>query len=823
MKFFILALLTLIVSTTNDYKNPNASVKDRVNDILSQMTVEEKIDYIGGVKEFYIREIPRLGLPKIKMSDGPVGARNDGPTTAYPAGILAAATWDTTLLRQMGIGLGQDARARGTHILLGPGVNIYRAPMCGRNFEYFGEDPFLAGQLAVSYIHGVQSQGVAACVKHFAANNQEWDRYSVSSEVDERTLQEIYLPAFKAAVQQAKVASVMNSYNLLNGEHATQNSHLNNDILKNQWSFDGILMSDWGSTHDGLAAALGGLDLEMPRGDHMNRENLLTAIENGSLAKEVIDDKVRRILRIIFRFGFYDRVQKDSTILLNNPETGKIALELARNGIVLLKNKNNILPMNPQQVKSIAVIGQNATAYVSGGGSSWTFPFEKVTLVDGLKNLLGAGVTITYHPGFPTVVDYSKLSLFYEGTGSGTRGLKGEYFKNKDLTGSPDYTRIDKIINFDWFTGSTGIDGFPNEGYSVRWTGVIRPDYTKKYEFHVSGDDGYRLWVDEKLIIELWKDQGNTPSKASIRLEKGKEYPIKLEYYQNGGGAAIALGYKCPFPAKQEAARAARQADAAILCMGFNGDVEKEGIDRPFELPEGQDELIGAVAKANSNTVVVMYSGGNVDMQKWLRHVNALVQVWHPGQAGGTAIAEILFGKVNPGGKLPVTLEKKWKDNPVYKTYYDPDGDKKTPYMEGIYVGYRGYEKNNIKPQFPFGFGLSYTTFTYSDLKVEKIADNEFMVNLAVTNTGKVAGDEIVQLYVSPQQCSVDRPAKELKGFARVKLNPGESKIVSLRLDKNSFQFYHPVKNQWGVEPGDFELLIGASSVDIRLKTLVRN
>jgi beta-glucosidase len=825
-KYFIMkrliASILIIFSTysafSQVYKDQKAKVEDRVNALLKEMSLEEKIDYIGGTDDFYVRDIPRLGVPRIKMSDGPIGARNDGPTTSYTSGICTASTWDTTLVRKLGVGLGKDCRARGTHILLGPGVNIYRAPMCGRNFEYFGEDPFLSGQIGVAYIKGLQSQGVAACVKHFAANNQEWDRYNISSELDERTLQEIYLPAFKAAVRQGKVASVMNSYNLLNGEHATQNSHLNNDILKSQWGFDGILMSDWGSTHDGLGAAVGGLDIEMPKADNMNRQTLLAAIKDGKLTEEVITDKVRRILRIMFRFGFYDRIQKDTSIPLNNPETKQIALDLARSGIVLLKNQDNILPFDKNKVKTVTVIGLNANEFACGGGSGWTFPFSHTTTMQGIKNILGENVKINYLPGFPTVADYARYSTFYTSSGSDIKGLKGEYFKNKTFSGTPAFTRIDSIVNFNWFNGNPNVEGFENTNYSVRWTGVFRAKDTKEYEFNVSGDDGYRLWVNGKLVIDLWKDQGNTPSKALVALESGKEYTIKLEYYQNGGGAAIAIGYKTAFPALEEAVAAAKTSDIAILCMGFNGDIEKEGIDRPFELPEGQDALISAICKAQKNTAVVMFAGGNVDMQKWLPETRSLLYAWYPGQEGGTAISEILFGKVNPSGKLPVTFEKKWADNPTFNSYYVTDGSKKNPYTEGIFVGYRGYEKHKVEPQFPFGFGLSYTTFSYSNLKIKKIGDLNYTVSITIKNTGKVDGAESLQLYVSQKKCSVERPEKELKGFSKVYLKAGESKTVTIKLNQDAFQFYHPELKKWTFEKGEFEILIGASSKDIKLR-----
>ena len=434
----VLSICVLVFSGhafTQVYKDKNASVEDRVESIISYMALEEKIDYIGGYLGFSIMPIPRLGLPQIIMSDGPVGVRSYGNTTAYPAGISNAATWDTSLISQLGQALGKDARARGVHILLGPGLNIYRAPMCGRNFEYFGEDPFLAGQMATVYVKGVQSKRVVATCKHFACNNQEWDRYDVSSDVDERTLQEIYLPAFKAAVNEGKTGAIMNAYNLLNGEHCTQNNHLNNEILKKSWGFDGILMSDWGATHDGVAAALGGLDLEMPTGDYMNRTTLLPAITNGTITEDIINDKVRRILRIIFRFGFYDNTQLDNSIPKDNPDNALVALQLARSGIVLLKNQDSILPLSKGKIKKLAIIGPNADQYVAGGGSSYTTPFHSVTILQGVKNLIDTGITLNFAAGMPDIYEMAKKSIFYTDSSLLKKGLKGDYFNTQDLSG----------------------------------------------------------------------------------------------------------------------------------------------------------------------------------------------------------------------------------------------------------------------------------------------------------------------------------------------------------------------------------------------------
>jgi len=784
------------------------------------MTLQEKLDYIGGVNNMYIRNIARLGLPLIKMSDGPVGVRTWGQTTAYPAGILSASTWDVDLIYQLGTALGKDARARGVHILLGPGLNIYRAPMCGRNFEYFGEDPFLSGQMAANFINGVQSQRVVATAKHFAGNNQEWDRMNVSSDIDERTMQEIYLPAFRAAVMIGKAGAVMNSYNLLNGIHATQNTHLNNEILKGQWGFNGILMSDWGATHDGLAAAKGGLDLEMPQADYMNSSTLMSYISGGTLAESIIDDKVRRILRVIFSFGFYDKNQTDNTIPLNNPANIALSQKIAENGIVLLKNQDSILPLSLIKIKSIALIGPNVNQYITGGGSSYTSPFTYTTIYQGFKNILDTSVTINLADGIQNTSKLAARSVFFTDSTLTVKGLTGFYFKNQTLTNPPDYSRIDTVIDFHW-TGVPNVPGFPADNFSIRWTGVIKPQQTGVFNFVARVDDGCRLWINNKLIINQWHDQAAAIYQDTITLKADSLYPLKLEYYENAGSAEITFGWQKSDAIFKDAIDAATGTDAAIVCVGFNSSTEGEGFDRTFELPAMQDSLINAVASANPNTIVIVNAGGNVFMEKWLKNVKGLLYAWYPGQEGGTAIAEILFGKINPSGKLPVSFEKKWADNPAFNNYYTNNGPNRVKYNEGIFLGYRYYTSTSIEPMFPFGFGMSYTTFEYSNLNLVKDTAGgsvKCTVTFDIKNTGNVAGAEAAQVYVRDIVSSVSRPVRELKGFTKIALTPGQKKPVSVVLNCAAFAFFSTDSNKFKIEKGDFEIQVGASSEDIRLK-----
>lgn len=792
--------------------------EQRAQKILSQMTQDEKLDYVGGVRSFYIRAIPRLGVPELKMSDGPLGARNDGPTTAYPAGIAMAATWDTALEKQVGVMLGKDSRARGVHFLLAPGMNIYRAPMCGRNFEYFGEDPFLSSRMAVAAIDGIQSQGVIATAKHYMGNNQEWERYKVSSDIDERTMREIYLPAFEASVKEAHVGAVMDSYNLVNGEHATQNYYLNTEILKKQWGFQGILMSDWEAVTDGVAAAASGMDLEMPSAKYMNKKTLTEALASGKLTQANIDDKVLRILRTAIAFGFFDSTQKDASIPLDNPQAGPVVLKADEESVVLLKN-NGVLPLNLKKYKTIALIGPNADPAITGaGGSSQVQPFHAVSVLAGLKTLVGSDATISYASGVQSVNEIfasTELTVDAEGT---KPGAQGEYFNNMEMKGEPTLTRVDKNIFFDWGEGSYA-PGQPVDEFSARWNGYFTPKVSGNYAFDVQGDDGFRLFVDDKAVIEQWQYQGESIASKVLALEAGRHYKVRIEYFEGTGQAKIGFGIASNSKSTLEkAVAAAKSADLVVLSVGFNKTNEGEGSDRTFELPEAQRELIGQVLAANKNVVVLLNAGGNLDMSQFLDKSAAVLHAWYPGQEGGTAVAEILLGKVNPSGKLPASFEKRWEDNPVYDSYYDKNKSLRVSYTEGIFVGYRYYDKATVKPLFPFGYGLSYTQFKYSDLKVKATGKDTVSVTFTLTNTGKRDGAEVAQVYVGDGHAKIARPVKELKGFARTELKSGESKAVTVDLDRRAFSYYDVNTKAWTVAPGKFEILVGSSSEKIELK-----
>jgi len=828
-----LVLLFVLPVVCQQTAGTPADTESRVDSMLKQLTLEEKVDLIGGVDDFYIRANPKIGLPRLKMADGPIGVRNYGPSTVF-GGIGLAATWDTELAHRIGAVIGEDARARGVHFMLGPGVNIYRAPMCGRNFEYFGEDPFLSSRTAVAYIEGMQSKGVSATIKHYIGNNQEYDRHNMDSVIDERTMREIYLPTFEAAVKEAHVGAIMDSYNLTNGTHMTENGYLNIDVAKKEWGFGGIMMSDWTSTYDGVAAANAGLDLEMPWAKFMNRETLLPAVHSGKVSEATIDDKIRRILRTAIQFGWLDRDQTDLSIPRLNLQGKQMALEAARAGMVLLKNDGNLLPLDKGIVHTIAVIGPGAyPAQSGGGGSADAKPFAAVSYLEGLANYLGNGSTVYYDRGIPDLGQIAKHTEFVTETKGGQPGLRTEIFTNTNLSGTPSIIRTDKHVNFELARGGDGSDS----SMSIRWTGYFIPSTPGEYIVFVQGPGekgGYRLYIDKKLVFDNWNNWYAFVNQVSMTLESGP-HQVELEYYaKDGWGKTRAnLGIVRPETLISPEAKAlASHADAVVLAVGFDPSSEGEGGDRTFRLPPGQDELITQIAAANKNTIVVITSGGGVDMTAWVDRIPALFQAWYPGQEGGTALAQLLFGEFNPSGRLPISIERRWEDNAVHDSYYPKHGERKVEYTEGLFVGYRHFDKSGVKPLFPFGYGLSYTSFAYKNLTIAPASDSTsdatrsdaarskdrlVTVGFDVTNTGTRGGAEVSQVYVGDRHAGVPRPVKELKGFAKVELDPGQSKHVQVTLDRRAFSYYDVKNHKWTVAPGDFDIYVAHSSADIEL------
>lgn len=657
-----------------------------IQKIIDQMTLAEKAALCTGASAWTTTPIERLGVPEMIVSDGPHGVRRvpdihamgakSLPATCFPTASSLASTWNVDLIRKLGEALGEECVALNVDVLLGPGVNMKRTPLCGRNFEYFSEDPFLAGELAASLIQGVQSTGVGTSLKHFAANNQESQRFMMNSKIDERTLREIYLPAFETAVKKGKPWTVMCAYNKLNGTYCSEHYELLTSILKDEWKFEGLVVSDWGAVHDRVAALKGGLDWQMPGPRERDVQAVIDAVNNGELDESILNESVRRILNIVFKSA---ETPKKGTF--DSKVHHALAREIASEGIVLLKN-NGLLPL--KDVQHVAVIGRAAEeAHFQGGGSSHINP----TQVDVPFKELQAqseNVELTYAEGYP-----------------------------KDNSSQP--ALIDEAVNL------------------------------------------------------------------------------------------------------------AKTADVALLYIAMPSFKESEGYDRAdLDLTDQQVALIQAVSKVQKNTVVILNNGAPVDMRVWMDDVAAVLEAWMMGQAGGGAIADVLFGKVNPSGKLAETFPMKLSDTPAHINFPGSNGE--VVYGEGIFIGYRYYDYKEMNVQFPFGFGLSYTTFEYSNLKVSSTNFKDvdgLKLSVDVTNTGKIAGKEIVQVYVHDQKSQLTRPLKELKGFAKVDLKPAETKTVDITLDFRSFAYYHPVHKQWVTENGSFDILVGASSRDIRLTQTV--
>ena len=735
-KTIILAAVTLVLSACCShqkfdgptYLNPDAPIEERIEDALSRMTLEEKVGMTTAQSKFSSRGVPRLGIPEVWHTDGPHGIRpevlwddwdqagwtNDS-CTAFPALINLAATWDKEMSLLYGRSIGEEARYRKKDILLGPGINICRTPLNGRNFEYMGEDPYLAGQMVVPYVKGVQENGVAACVKHYAVNNQEFQRTQSNSVVDDRTLYEIYLPAFKAAVKDGNAWAIMGSYNLYNGQFNCHNEKLLVDILKGEWGFDGVVVSDWGGCRDDEEAVLYGLDIEMGtwtnglrgaasdgyRNYHM-ADPYLKGLREGKYTTKELDDKVRRILRTIFRTSMRPEPNYGRFVC---PEHYQAAREISAAGVVLLKNDKNVLPLNVPEGGKILLVGENVVKkMVVGGGSSNLKTAYEVNPLEGIQNAFGDKAEVV------------------------------------------------------WARGYVG-------------------DTATSYNLVDTGQDLSESRSPKELIAE--------------------------------------------------AVEQAKDADYVIFVGGLNKSAhqDNESTDRlQITLPYGQEDVILALAEVAKNFVVVNISGSPVAMP-WADSADAIVQGWYGGTESGNALADVLTGKVNPSGRLPFSVPFNYEDGPIKTEAQYPgikaEGDKywQTHYSEGVYVGYRWYSTKEIPVQFPFGHGLSYTTFEYSNAKATKpsmSAAGTLKVSVDVANTGSVDGAEVVQLYIADPEASIDRPARELKGFEKVFIKAGEKKTVTFEIDAEDLSYFDAEKHEWVAEPGEFHALLGSSSEDLK-------
>lgn len=825
LRFAVHSFVGVVLLSIN--AKAESTIENRISDLIAQMTLEEKVTMLSGADFLNTAALPRLGIPAIYMNDGPVGVvETEIPTTAFPAGIAMGASFDPSLIHDVAQAIADETRLSGHHMLLGPCVNISRHPFGGRNFENFGEDPFLTSRLAEAYIRGVQERNVIATVKHFALNDQEYERTTIDTRADRRTMFEIYFPPFKAAVD-AGSWSVMSSYNLVNGRYAAENNFLLNQTLKKRWGFRGFVVSDWDSTHSTVAMANNGLDLEMPDGKFFDNK-LIVAVRKGEVEESIINDKVRRILRAMHGIGLLDPASVSPApppLGQESSEHHALALELAVKSAVLLKNENSALPLSLGQMKSIAVIGPNAAkAQSGGGGSSQVTAVRPVSPLEGLRNRLGSRVKIHYALGAPAPNDGNVIpaTRFRPSLKSGEQGLHAAYFNNRDLQGTPLFERLDPNIDFD---SDKFLQLNLKNDFSVRWSGFVSVPVTGRYHFTIISDDGARLFLNGKKIFSRWNNHGRAYDEVQVNLVANQWYPIRLEYYQGQQASVISLGWRGPGDGLvDEAIAAARDSDAAVIFAGLGNNLESEGADRTTTaLPKGQRELIEAVVRVQPRTIVVLTSGNPLTMRDWVAKVPAIMQAWYAGQEGGNAIADLLLGNKNPSGKLPVTFLKRWEDAPAYGNYPGKNG--RVEYKEGVFVGYRYYDTFQIAPEFPFGHGLSYTEFAYSDLRIEALdsraKSSQVRVGFTLTNIGDRDGEEVAQVYVNEVQPSVQRPARELKGFQKVFLHPAERKNIVLELDASAFAFFDGSTMSWKVNPGKFRIEVGSSSRDIRAKQLV--
>jgi beta-glucosidase len=802
----------------------HAPVDTRVSQVLAQMTLDEKITMVhGAAGSAYTGYIPgdaRLCIPALKMQDGPVGVRMDN-TTQLPAAADVAASFDPSVAKSYGSVIGAEDKAKGVDVDLGPTINIVRDPRWGRAFESYSEDPYLAGQIGAADINGIQSKGVMAQVKHFAVYNQETNRNTTSDNavVDDRTVQEIYTAAFGTIVAEANPSSAMCSYSTINGTYACENAYLDN-ILKNDFGFQGFITSDWGGTHSTVASANAGLDMQMPD-DSFFGTALKAAVQDGQVAQSRVDDMVTRIMREEFRFGLFDHPSPDTPdAIASTPADVGVAKQAAEAGTVLLKNSGNLLPLDAHKTKSIAVIGDGAGADTmsAGGGSATVAGTGTVTPYDGIKARAGAGTTVTYAQGnLSSTGQLPPVDSQYLTPTSGTgHGLNGDYYANTTLTGTPVTSRVDPQVSFNW-SGTAPATGVPSTNFSTKWTGTLTPPTTGTYTFGLTSDDGSRLFVNGQQVIDNWRDQAATTETGQVTLTAGTPVQIEVDYYQGGGDAVVNLGWQQPGnDLVAQAVALAAKSDVAIV---YANDFESEGSDLAnIDLPGGENTLIDAVAAANPNTVVVLNTGSAVTMP-WLDKVKGVFEAWYPGQQSGTAIAALLYGDVNPSGKLPVTFPTSLAQVPAATAEQWPGVNGTVDYSEGLDVGYRWYDAKNLTPLYPFGYGLSYTSFRFSDLRVDgsTLRENGHLtVSADVTNTGRREGAEVAQLYLS-DPASTGEPVNQLKGFQKVDLAPHQTKRVTFQVTAQDASYWNSDAQAWELGTGRYTARVGDSSRNLPL------
>lgn len=849
-----------VAAPAYSFQNTQLSADARIDDFLSRLSLEEKISLLGGADAAHLPAFPRLGVGALTMADGPAGLRslNSDPTTAFPVGVAAAATWNPALLKREGAAIGEEALASGVNVMLGPMVNIVRMPNAGRNFETFSEDPVLTAALGTAYVEGMQGVGEGATLKHFVTNEQETARVMGNALVSERALREIYLAAFEPIVRNAKPWAVMTAYNRLNNVFSAENGFLLGNVLRREWGFDGVVMSDWGGAHATIDALRAGLDLEMPGPPIYRGWKLKLALDRGIVAPHYVEDSARRIAQLMLRAGLLDG-HTENRGSLNTPEHRAIAEQIAAEGTVLLKNDSNALPLDRTKVKTVAVIGEPADRpVVQGGGSSHVMADRIVSPLDGLRALYGSDVKFLYAQGVDNEphIPLADARLLSPTKARREIGLHAVTYNDPDFKGGiaseqtdahflkfgfggkaaePDPAKLPQGIKAIYDTAMRGqltqTMWDAGIGFSVKWTGYFFAPKDGDYEFSLVSGDSAKLIFNGRTLIDDKSETHPSPvltflpqlaeRRAHVSLRAGQAYPLEIDFTTTRNSRVpfdrkvFAFGVRVPPGTVDEAVALARQADAAIVFAGPGSTAESEGRDRSsITFDPAQSALIEQIAAVNPRTIVVINNGSAVTMP-WADKVPAIMDMWLPGQEGGTAIAKLLFGDESPSGHLPISFPKRIEDNPAFLNFAP---GRTQFYGEDIFVGYRYYDRMKIAPLFPFGYGLSYTTFALDNLVVPaRVKPGASVpVSVRVKNTGTRSGAQTVQLYVQDVAAPVAMPQKALKAFAKIRLAPGEEKTVQFSLAPRDLSYWDVGDHAWVEDPGEFRVMAGVSSRDIR-------
>ncbi|RIL06087.1 MAG: glycosyl hydrolase [Proteobacteria bacterium] len=807
-------------------------MSSRIDTLAAALTLEEKGALLAGADLWHSVAIPRLGIGRLRVSDGPNGARGTafrgGPTSAcFPCGAALGATWNPALVERVAGALAEEALAKGARILLAPTINLQRTPLGGRTFECYAEDPLLTARLAVAFVGGLQARGVGACVKHFACNDVEWERHRASAEPDERTLREVYLAPFEAAVREARAWTVMSAYNRLHGTHCTEHARLLTDVLRGEWGFAGAVISDWLAVQSTAPSIAAGNDLEMPGPPRHYGAKLVDAVKRGELSEAAVDACVRRVLALLERTGVLDGGEPDAERAIDRPEHRALAREAAADAIVLLRNERAALPL--AGVRRIAVVGPNADrAVTQGGGSARVAPHYAIAPLDGIRaRAARAGVEVVFargpsaHRGVPAL-DAAHLAPVPDAL-----PIEVDLFASAEPGDAPVRTERMREAEAFWLQTPDGLA--PKQPWSARLRARLVPPESGAHRFALASAGKSRLRVDGRAVLDNWDDRqpgtsffglGSAEVAAEVELRAGVAVEIEVDFAQDRphlpGG--LRLGWLPPEPADamERAVEAARGADAAVVVVGLDPDWETEGRDREsFSLPKRQDELVAKVAAANPRTIVVVNAGSPVAMD-WIDASAAALQLWYPGQESGNALADVLFGDVDPGGRLPLTIPVRIEDTPAFLDV--PGDDLRIRYSEGLFAGHRWYDARAIAPRFAFGHGLSYARFEHGPLRAAQArvaAGDDVVCEIDVANASARAGKEVVQLYVARTTPGVRRPLRTLAAFEKVALAAGERRTLRLTVPARAFSYWDVAANAWRAEPGTWEIAAGRSSREL--------